>query len=92
MRLHIPRCLECHRPAVGSSDLIPAVALFSTDPTEGDVEFEGETRLSWEFQYNNLTDVEIARAPDLTPLPSSEWEYMKVTCADGHEWITPVLF
>lgn len=77
MRLEKPSCPECGAPAIGTLDRIPGVALFDPgdDPTQGPVEYVGETDVDWDGQQTE-TD------------PMSEDPI--VVCANGHTWDTAI--
>jgi hypothetical protein len=94
VKLHTPRCPHegCGKPAIGASDFTPGCALFDGDPTEGPVDYCGETEMYWDGQINasefathDTAEPHLALLPDV-PLN----EQMQVQCEDGHEWITRV--
>lgn len=52
MKLNTPACPQCGKPAIGSCDLVTATAEFNGDPTKGEVEYDGQTKIHWDGQIN----------------------------------------
>ena len=95
LMLKTPKCPKCGKPAIGSSDFIPGCALFDGDPSEGAVDYAGETKVYWDGQFNASDLADPPGTPpgdahaELTLLEGVPREQqMQVQCDDGHEWIT----
>ena len=70
MRLAVPYCPTCHQPAVGTVDVIPAIALFTDIAPDGSVMYCGDTQVDWNGQLPR-------RGPNQLPLVTCgnhEWE------------------
>lgn len=74
MKVGKPICPKCGQPAIGTADIVYAVALFSGDPSDGDVEWAGETEVDWNAQ---------------TP-ERDENGFPMVICDNGHTWGTKI--
>jgi hypothetical protein len=90
VKLHTPICPQCGKPAKGSSDFIPGTALFDGDPSEGPVQYYGETEVHWDGQFNasecateDSAEASLRLLKDVPPVAQ-----MQVVCPNGHEWIT----
>jgi hypothetical protein len=92
VKLHTPSCPHegCGEPAIGAADFVPACARFDGDPTEGPVDYVGDTEVHWDGQFNaselatnGSDDHHLALDPNV---PASE--QIQVQCRAGHEWIT----
>lgn len=52
MKLSIPNCPTCAKPAIGTVDQIPGTAPFSEPDDDGEVDYCDETRVYWDGQEN----------------------------------------
>ena len=50
MKLSVPNCPTCSKPAIGTVDQIPGTALFTEPDENGEVAYDGETRVHWDSQ------------------------------------------
>lgn len=74
MRLEIPTCPECGKPANGIEEVLSATA-WITEPDEyGEVDYKGESAICWDSQ--EVDEDEEGRA--------------FVRCANGHFWKSKV--
>lgn len=89
-KLHIPKCPHCDKPAVGTSDMIPAIAKFDGDPAAGTVDYCGESEVLWDGQYNVVELAKFGKRGDPLALRRrvKKSRQIQVVCEDGHEWIT----
>ena len=46
----IPVCPECGETARGTLERVEGVALVDEDPTTGEVQYDGETKIDWNSQ------------------------------------------
>ena len=50
MTSKIPVCPECGETARGTLERVDGVALVNEDPTTGEIQYDGETKIDWDSQ------------------------------------------
>jgi len=82
MRLHMPLCPECGKPANGTLERLTGRADFDGVPGPGtDVEHGGWTDIWWDDQRTALERDGEPEGPDNRPM---------VCCENGHVWPTAI--
>ena len=55
MRFDPWKCPECGKPARGTHEMVPGLALLNFAP-DGEAEYEGETKMYWDGQTTDTDD------------------------------------
>lgn len=70
MKLQSLNCPQCGELALGTDELTPGVAMFTDPDEDGNVEYNGKTKMDWEGQTTQ-------KGPNGDPI---------LVCYHGHEW------
>lgn len=73
MRFNPWKCPECGKPAAGTLETIPGMALLTFDEN-GEAEYDGETKVYWDGQTT------------VTKTTAELDEACLLQCPNGHEW------